>query len=98
MDFAYENLGEFGHKLFVRILEFTSNEGKFNNFQISKGDFETMLNRCKKLGVKYEDENFPPNENSLISNWDEDEVQDKVEKWSKYVWRRATDFLDAQTM
>ena len=39
----------------------------------------------------YIDESFPPNEYSLINDWQDPEVQDKVRSWRKFEWVRATE-------
>jgi hypothetical protein len=39
----------------------------------------------------YRDESFPANEYSLISDWQDPEVADKVRPWSQYQWVRATE-------
>ena len=44
-----------------------------------------------KKGKPFKDTSFPPNEFSLISDWDEDDVQDKVRLWRQFEWIRATE-------
>ena len=46
------------------------------------------------MSTKYQlifNESFPPNEFSLISDWEEGEVQDKVQLWRSFEWVRATE-------
>jgi calpain-15 len=41
----------------------------------------------------YTDESFPPNEFSLIQDWDEDAdgIPEKARKWQRFTWIRATE-------
>jgi len=34
----------------------------------------------------FEDEDFPPNKESLIMDWDDPSVKQLVDYWSKIVW------------
>ena len=53
-----------------------------------------MYERCKKNDERFVDENFPASAHSLINNWEDDDVLDKVIQWKRFVWRRVDDFLD----
>ena len=43
--------------------------------------------------MRFVDENFPASAHSLINNWEDDDVLDKVIQWKRFVWRRVEDFL-----
>jgi len=75
------DLGELGRHLFAKILKATASDGKFNE----------IFEECKMKNTPYQDESFPPNEFSLISDWEEPEVQDKVRLWKSFNWIRATE-------
>ena len=45
----------------------------------------------KDEGTKYVDKSFPADRQSLIEDWNEAEVQEYVEDWSKYTWIRASE-------
>ena len=64
MDFSKIDMGEFGRHLFAKILKATA----------SDGTYEDIMNEMVKKDSKYTDESFPPNETSLINDWEEDEV------------------------
>ena len=81
VDFKKIDMGELGRHLFAKILKATASDGKFTE----------IYEECKMKQTPYEDESFPPNEFSLISDWDEGEVQDKVKLWRSFEWVRATD-------
>jgi hypothetical protein len=70
--------------LFIKILEETSSEG----------DFEDLYKRCVKRSEEFVDETFPSKKASLIIDWNESEVQDKVKAWKNFKWLRPSDFLD----
>jgi hypothetical protein len=58
-----------------------------------------MLKRDSKPFIEkkdspFTDTSFPPNENSLISDWDDENVQDKVRLWRQFEWRRASAIED----
>ena len=80
VDFKKIDMGELGRHLFAKILKATASDGAFME----------ILEECKLKNEPYEDESFPPNEFSLISDWDEPEVQDKVKLWQTFEWVRAT--------
>jgi hypothetical protein len=64
MDFSKVNMGEFGRQLFSKILKATSTDGTYAE----------IMSAVIKQGGEYTDESFPPNEFSLIQDWEEDEV------------------------
>lgn len=39
----------------------------------------------------YNDDSFPPSQSSLIKNWSDPEVRDKVRTWKNFQWLRAKD-------
>lgn len=80
VDFKKIDMGELGRHLFAKILKATASDGAFME----------ILTECKMKNEPYEDESFPPNEFSLISDWDEPEVEDKVKLWKTFEWVRAT--------
>ena len=73
-------MGELGRHLFAKILKATA----------SDGTFQEIYEECKARNLPYEDEAFPPTEFSLISDWEDEEVQDKVRLWRTFEWVRAT--------
>lgn len=81
VDFKKIDMGELGRHLFAKILKATASDGTFNE----------IFEEVKAKGEKYEDESFPPNEFSLISDWDEPEVADKIKLWRTFEWVRATE-------
>jgi len=81
MDFKNIDMGEFGRHLFAKILRATASDGNYTD----------IMNEMVTKNEKYTDESFPPTEMSLINDWDEDEVQDKVRTWSQFEWIRATE-------
>lgn len=81
VDFKKLDMGELGRHLFAKILKATASDGKFNE----------IWEESKMRNIPYEDESFPPNEFSLISDWEEPEVQDKVRLWKSFTWIRATE-------
>lgn len=50
-----------------------------------------ILEEVKLKGQAYKDESFPPNEFSLISDWEDDECFDKVRLWRQFEWIRASE-------
>lgn len=80
VDFKKIDMGELGRHLFAKILKATASDGKFNE----------IYEECKLKNEPYQDESFPPNEFSLISDWEEPEVQDKIRLWRSFTWERAT--------
>ena len=83
MDFKKIDMGELGRQLFAKILKATASDGKFVE----------ILEECQLKQEKYTDESFPPNEFSLITDWDEEEdgVPEKARKWNRFTWIRATE-------
>ena len=81
VDFKKIDMGELGRHLFAKILKATASDGKFTE----------ILEEAKLKNEPYEDESFPPNEFSLIADWDEDEVLDKVKLWKQFEWIRCNE-------
>lgn len=81
VDFKKLDMGELGRHLFAKILKATASDGKFNE----------IYEECKMKNEPYQDESFPPNEFSLISDWEHPEVADKVRLWKSFEWIRATE-------
>ena len=83
MDFKKIDMGELGRQLFAKILKATASDGKFKD----------IFEECKLKDEPFTDESFPPNEFSLITDWDEeaDGVPEKARKWHRYNWIRAND-------
>ena len=50
-----------------------------------------IFKECKMKNEPYTDESFPPNEFSLITDWEEPECADKVRLWKTFTWMRATE-------
>ena len=71
MDFSQINIGELGRQIFCRLLKATASEGGFDD----------LLAECQSSGTAYVDESFPANQHSLIHNWKDPKVQDKVSQW-----------------
>ena len=59
----------------------------------SDGNFQELYERCARNGLEYDDLVFPAGPTSLINDWDDDEVMDKVSKWKNFQWLRPRDFL-----
>jgi hypothetical protein len=74
-------MGELGRHLFAKIMKATASDGTYSE----------IMKETVKSQAKYTDESFPPNETSLINDWEEDEVQDKVRLWRQFEWIRATE-------
>lgn len=63
------NMGEFGRHLFKRLLKSTA----------SSNGYLDVLEQLTEQGLEnYKDESFPANESSLITDWNEEEVQEFV--------------------
>jgi len=88
MDLSDIDLGEFGRQLFLKILQETSTEGEIHE----------LLKRCQEHQTQYYDESFPANRSSLITNWEDEMVRDKVPKWKYFVWKRAVFIMDPDKM
>ena len=54
-------------------------------------DFDHLLETQLQKEEKYTDQEFPPQAESLIKNWNEEvpEVQELVEEWRQFQWIRA---------
>lgn len=76
------DMGEFGRHLFQKLLKTTASEVAYT---------DVLDHMQSKNAKKYTDETFPPNEHSLITDWDDDEALDKVFTWRRFTWARATD-------
>ena len=72
VDFNDIDMGEFGRHLFQKLLKATASEVEY-------ADVLDLVS-TKKL-ENYVDESFPPNEFSLIHDWDDPEVRSKVRIW-----------------
>lgn len=75
------DMGELGRHLFAKIMKATATDGTYSE----------IMQHCAKTQDKYTDESFPPNETSLINDWEEEEVQDKVRLWRQFEWLRANE-------
>ena len=84
MDFSKIDMGEFGRHLFSKILKATA----------SDGTFAEVMNAIQKTKGKYTDESFPPNEFSLIKDWEDYDVQSKVREFRRIEWIRASECPD----
>jgi calpain-15 len=84
MDFSKIDMGEFGRHLFSKILKATASDGTYSE----------VMTRMQKSGGKYTDESFPPNEYSLINDWEDYEVQSKVREFRRIKWIRASEVPD----
>ena len=74
------NMGEFGRHLFKKLLKATA----------SASSYADVLEQVDEQNLtKYTDESFPPNEHSLINDWNEPDVQGKVELWRNFEWTRC---------
>eukprot|EP00347_Sterkiella_histriomuscorum_P017724 403348238 len=78
MDFSSVNMGELGRQIFARLLKVTSSEGAFDD----------ILYECQQSNQPYVDEQFPAANESLIKNWKDPLVQDKVSTWKQFKWLR----------
>merc|ERR1712166_14481 len=83
MDFKDIDIGELGRNIFSKIMKATATPGAYSD----------VLEECEYRGKKFTDESFPPEKKSLIPDWNDpdDEVQEKVDTWSKFEWIRAAD-------
>lgn len=59
---------------------------------IKTSQFEEILESCKNWNKKYTDNEFPPNETSLVNNWDL-LPESQRNKWKKFVWRRSSEIF-----
>lgn len=73
------NLGELGRQLLAKLLQATASEG----------GLDEVREQVKATGKEYTDDTFPSTQSSLITDWKDPEVQDKVQRYSKFVWMRA---------
>lgn len=71
MDFSKIDMGELGRQLLLKILKATSSEGSY----------EDKIEECRTNNEIFDDESFGANNNSLINNWNDPSVQDKVSTW-----------------
>ena len=102
MDFSKIDMKEFGRHLFAKILKATSEEENFSEIMqamVKKESMPSMFKKDSKAFIEkkdspFMDTSFPPNENSLISDWDDDNVQDKVRLWRQFEWKRASTIDD----
>ena len=78
------DMGELGRHLFAKIMKATASDGTYSE----------VMQECAKTQSKYTDESFPPTETSLINDWEEEEVQDKVRLWRQFEWIRATEIAE----
>jgi hypothetical protein len=70
-DFSDIDMGELGRQIFCRLLKATASEGSYNE----------TIEECRERGQPFNDEAFPANQNSLISNWKDEHARDKVSQW-----------------
>ena len=76
------DMGEFGRHLFQKLLKATATEASYAD----------VMDRLEEQGsTQWEDEAIPPNEYSLIKDWEDEEVLDKVFAWRQFEWLRAHD-------
>jgi len=75
------DLGEFGHKLFSQLLELTS----------SDESYDSALKFCKEKGKPFNDEDFPPNQCSLLFPSITIQSKENSIKWSNYQWKRISE-------
>jgi uncharacterized protein YmfQ (DUF2313 family) len=73
-------MGELGRQLFAKIMKATASDGTYSE----------VMQETVKSKSQYTDEAFPPNETSLINDWEETEVYGKVRLWRQFEWIRAT--------
>ncbi len=78
------DLGAFGHKLFVQLLELTSNDE----------NYEYTLKRCRDRNKLFVDDNFPPSQGSLLFPLSSPQTKEKARKWEGYLWKRCTEIFD----
>eukprot|EP00826_Nyctotherus_ovalis_P027742 TRINITY_DN2170_c0_g5_i6.p1 TRINITY_DN2170_c0_g5~~TRINITY_DN2170_c0_g5_i6.p1 ORF type:complete len:732 (+),score=188.21 TRINITY_DN2170_c0_g5_i6:115-2310(+) len=76
------DLGDFGHKLFVKLLETTS----------SNADFESVLRRCEEKKELFTSESFPPSKFSLFFPLDSPNSKQLEARWAGYGWKRVNEF------
>lgn len=74
--FKSVKIGELGRQLFAKLLRATA----------SDGNFEDIMAYCDKHKEKYTDDSFPPNRQSLISDWNDEseDIQEKVDEWATF--------------
>jgi hypothetical protein len=61
------------------------------NATASEGGLDDVIKQVKASGKAYVDDTFPSTQSSLISDWKDPDVQDKITRYSKFVWMRAQD-------
>jgi len=49
------------------------------------------LDQCRESDKPFDDEEFPPNKNSLIKDWNDPDVEDKVATWKQFEWKRVAE-------
>ena len=82
---AAPSLSQIGRELFASTLTSTS----------SAPDLEAVQRRAKASGQPWTDPDFPPDAKSLIKDW---ETSPRARVWQRYIWRRASEFLDRRTL
>lgn len=82
---AATSLSQIGRELFASTLASTS----------SAPDLEAVQRRAQASGQPWTDPDFPPDAKSLIKDW---ETSSRARVWQRYIWRRASEFLDRRTM
>lgn len=85
MELSEEELGQLGRELFVSSIDASA----------SIDDPDLILKRCEANDEKYIDLDFPAQFSSLIKD---PEHSARTKFWSKYVWRRATEFLNPSNL
>ena len=79
-----KELGELGRVLFAKLLRVTA----------SDGSYEDIMLHCQAKNSKYIDDSFPPMKKSLINDWSDENVSDKVDNWATFEWIRASEILE----
>lgn len=82
---AQADLSQVGRQLFASTIASTS----------AGSDLDAVIRRSKAAGRPYTDPDFPPDAKSLIKDW---KTSPRARVWQRYVWRRATEFMNRPEM
>ena len=82
---AQADLTQAGRQLFASTIASTS----------AGGDLEAVIRRAKATGRPFTDPDFPPDAKSIIKDW---KTSPRARVWQRYVWRRASEFMNRAEM
>lgn len=66
-------------------------EGDIPSIRFHASLRQGVLHKSATMKMMTDDEQFPPDESSLIKDWEADSVVDKVGTWCNFEWRKSCD-------